>query len=182
MKTTFTRGFSINKYTFSIADVLKATERGTLGSSLFHKSPGQRGSRSRTHVRARVPPSIYDVLSFLSDLCPWVPLLTSSPRQLVQALRLSAAPQRPPNPATLLTLRVKSPGERYFRNGCWPARGLVGSPNLRFFCVEKNAAFISRVSGEIDKESVILTPCALINFCCEVVHELSCYFHPQIYL
>lgn len=38
---------------------------------------------------------------------PMSPSLTSSPRQLVQALRLSAAPQRPPNPATLLTLRVK---------------------------------------------------------------------------
>lgn len=104
----------------------KRKERGTVGSSLFHKSPGQRGSRSRTHVR-----SIYDVLSFLGDLCPRVPpslslsLSTSSPRQLVQPLRLPAASQRPPNPATLAPRVRISKGDIFPTNVPFCTRGAI---------------------------------------------------------
>lgn len=78
------------------------------GSSSFHKSPGQRGSRSRARAIVR-PRSTSHLRRFIfpSRFIPAVPSLTPHPRRFAQALRLSAAPQRPPNLATPVTLRVK---------------------------------------------------------------------------
>lgn len=89
---------------------------------------------------------------------PVSPSLTSSPRQLVQALRLSAASQRPPNPATLLTLRVRIMGGDIFKTNVPLAPDqLWDAPNLSFFWMEKNAALGSSVSDKIDNKFIILT-------------------------
>ena len=89
-----------------------------------------------THTHTCVSPSIYDVLSFLGDLCPRVPLSTSSPRQLVQPLRLSAASQRPPKPATLLSLSTSQNIERrYFPNKC---SILPSNSRYYIFALEEN--------------------------------------------
>ena len=99
------------------------------------------------HTHACVPPSIYDVLSFLGDLYPRVPLSTSSPRQLVQPLRLSAASQRPPKPATLLSPRVRISKDDIFPTNapfCPPTRGI-----LLYLCTQgKYASACDRDKGE----------------------------------
>ena len=68
-----------------------------------------------TRERAFQLPS-HDVLSFLGDLCPRGPSPTSSPRQLVQALRLYSGSSKATESRHAAHFTSCSPTGRYFRN------------------------------------------------------------------
>lgn len=135
----------------------KRKERGTAGSSLFHKSLGQRGSRSRTHVR-----SIYDVLSFLGDLCPRVPLsLSLSQHRLLDNLYNRYASQRLLKGHRIPLRRLLY--ELEYRKAIFSQQMFHSALEALYLCIRKTASPCNRCDQR-RKETIFATTPFLSNF------------------